>query len=203
MAIKLYDGARSPNARKVRLLAAELEIPIECVRLDFAKGEYRAPTYLEKNPNGKVPTLDDDGFVLWESLAILRYLASKRPERGLAGGDPKQAAIIDQWLFWWTSHPEAALYKLAVEHLIKPFLGQPGKNPDIIGSAEADLARFLPVLDSQLEGHEFVVGGLSLVDFAIGPWLEATDRVGVNLSGYGNITAWLGRLQAKPYWKGT
>src|SRR5262245_58449610 len=138
MALRLYDGSRSPNARKVRLLAAELGLALECVRLDFAKGEYRSEAFLALNPNGKVPTLDDDGFVLWESCAILRYLAGKRPERGLVPLDARGQALVDQWLFWWTAHPEAALLELAAEKLIKPFLGQAGNDPGIIASAEGN-----------------------------------------------------------------
>src|SRR5262245_36852090 len=91
MTITLYDMHASPHARKVRLLAAELGIPLETIARDPRKGETRSPEYLAKNPNGRVPVLEEDGFVLWESLAILRYLAAKRPERALGGGDPKSA----------------------------------------------------------------------------------------------------------------
>src|SRR5262249_12843399 len=89
-----HGGHRWPNARKVRLRAAELDIPLDRVALDFSKGEMRSAEYLAKNPNGKVPTIDDDGFVLFESCAILSYLASKRPERGLVPTDPKERAIL-------------------------------------------------------------------------------------------------------------
>src|SRR5262245_21356656 len=78
MPIKLYNSKVSPYARKVRLIAAELSLPIEKVELDFLKGDPRKPEYLAMNPNGKVPTIDDDGFVLWESIAILKYLAEKK-----------------------------------------------------------------------------------------------------------------------------
>src|SRR3954465_11172659 len=84
MTIKLYGFGRSPNVRKVSLLAAALDIPLTHVTLDFNKREFHSPEYLAKNPNGKIPTIDDDGFILWESAAILRYLAaaaalSRRP----------------------------------------------------------------------------------------------------------------------------
>ncbi len=89
MTITLYDMPESPHARKVRLLAAELGIPLNCVRRDPRIGETRSPDYLAKNPNGKVPTLVEDDFVLWESPAILKYLAAKHPERKLAGADAR------------------------------------------------------------------------------------------------------------------
>jgi glutathione S-transferase len=100
MTITLYDMHDSPHARKVRLLAAELGIPLKTIARDPRKGETRSPEYLAKNPNGRVPVLEEDGFVLWESLAILRYLAAKRPERALGGADPKSEGLVNQWLFW-------------------------------------------------------------------------------------------------------
>ena len=69
MTITLYDMPDSPHARKVRLLAAELGIPLEIIERDPRKGETRSPEYLAKNPNGRVPVLEEDGFVLWESPA--------------------------------------------------------------------------------------------------------------------------------------
>jgi glutathione S-transferase len=202
MTLTLYEGPVSPNARKVRLVAAELGLPLARVALSFAKGEARAPAYLAKNPNGTVPTLDDDGFVLWESAAILRHLAMKRPERGLMPPDPRQAALVDQWLFWWVSQPEAALMRLAWERLIKPYMGQPGNDPSIVADAEANLGRFLPVLDRQLAGGDFVVGPLTVVDFAMAPWLDvAPATLELDFGRYANIGAWLAQMRAKPYWQ--
>jgi glutathione S-transferase len=200
--LTLYEGPLSPNARKVRLIAAELGLPLNRVKLSFVKGETRTADYRAKNPNGTVPTLDDDGFVLWESAAILRRLAAKRPERGLAPGDPDAAARVDQWLCWWISQPEAALMRLAWERLIKPALGQPGNDPAIVADAQAALDRFLPVLDRQLAGRDFIAGPLSIADFAAGPWLDvAPATLQLDLGRYGNIQAWLARLRARPYWQ--
>jgi len=201
MPIKLYDGQRSPHARKVRLLAAELGIALDKVALDFQKGELRSPEYLAKNPNGRIPTIEDDGFVLWESPAILKYLAAKRPERGLAPADAAAQAQIDQWLFWWTADPEAAFSRLIWERRVKPFLGKGGNDPAIIADAQASLDRFLPVLDRQLAGKDYVLGTLSIVDFAIAPVLDIMSFVNVDLGPYANIAAWLERLRARPYWK--
>ena len=201
MPIKLYDSARSPHARKVRLLAAELGIALDRVALDFQKGELRSPEYLAKNPNGRIPTIEDDGFVLWESPAILKYLAAKRTERGLAPADAAAQAQIDQWLFWWTADPEAAFSRLIWERRVKPFLGKGGNDPNIIADAQASFDRFLPVLDRQLAGKDYVLGTLSIVDFAIAPVLDIISFVNVDLGQYANIAAWLERLRARAYWK--
>ncbi len=200
MPIKLYDSKVSPYARKVRLLAAELEIPIEKIPLDFQKGDPQKPKYLALNPNGKVPTIDDDGFVLWESIAILKYLAGKKGR--LVPKDARGQAQADQWMIWWANQPEPAIELLIYEHILKPFFGKPGNDPSIIAEAHDQLGRFLPVLEKQLAGKEYVMGELSVVDFAIAPLLELSQRrLNVDLGKYRGITAWLGRLQAKPYWK--
>ena len=203
MTITLYDVKESPHARKVRLLAAELGIPLRKVPRDPRIGETRSADYLAMNPNGKVPTLEEDGFVLWESPAILKYLAAKHPESGLAGKDAKTQALTDQWLFWWASGPEAAIDALAWELIIKPLvLKQPGNDPGIMADAHARIDRYLPVLDKQLEGRDYVIGPLSIADFAIGPRFDrAPALLNFDIAQYKNIGAWLARLRAKPYWQ--
>jgi glutathione S-transferase len=122
----------------VRLLAAELDIPLHKVPRDPRIGETRSSDYLAKNPNGRIPTLEEDGFVLWESPAILKYLAAKRPERALAGAEPKAQALVDQWICWWVGGPEAAIDAIPWELLIKPkVFNQPGNDPGIIADAHA------------------------------------------------------------------
>ncbi len=200
MPIKLYDSKISPYARKVRLVAAELDIVLEKIPLDFQKGDPQKPEYLALNPNGKVPTLDDDGFVLWESIAILKYLAGKKHR--LLPADARGLAQADQWMFWWATHPEPAIELLLYELVLKPFFGKPGNDASIMREARDLLDRCLPVLDKQLAGKEYALGDLSIVDFAIAPPLELSQRrLNVDLAKYPAITAWLARLQTKPYWK--
>jgi glutathione S-transferase len=203
MTITLYELQPSPHARKVRLLAAELGIPLEKVACDPRIGETRTAEFLAKNPNGRVPTLEEDGFVLWESPAILKYLSAKHPDRGLCGTCPKTEALVDQWICWWIGGAEAAIDALAWEIFVKPkVLNQPGNDPGIMADAHARLDRFLPVLDSQLAGRDYILGPLSVVDFLIGPRLDTAPAVlKFDIGQYRNIAAWLHRLRAKPYWQ--
>ena len=205
MTITLYDMKDSPHARKVRLLAAELGIPLELIARDPRKGETRSEDFLGKNPNGRVPTLVDGDFVLWESPAILKYLAAKHPERGLGGTGANQEALINQWLFWWTGGGEAAMDALNWELFIKPkVLQQGGNDPGIMADAHARIARFLPVLDAQLEGRDHILGDLSIVDFVIGARLDRGPAIlKIDMAPYPNINAWIERLRAKPYWSTT
>lgn len=198
--LKLYSGRRSPNARKVRLLAKELDLPLEIVNPDFAKGELRSAEFLAINPNGKVPVLDDDGFHLWESCAILRYLAEKRPEKNLIPTDAKKRAAMDQWLFWWAAHCEPALLTLVFERLVKPYLKLGDADAALVRAAETELDRYLPILDKQLTDREHIAGDLSIADFAVAPWFESASAVGVSLDNYPNVARWLKALQSRPYW---
>ncbi|HZJ11227.1 MAG TPA: glutathione S-transferase family protein [Methyloceanibacter sp.] len=203
MTIALYDMKDSPHARKVRLFAAELGIPLELIPRDPRKGETRAEDFLAKNPNGRVPTLVEGDFVLWESPAILKYLAAKHPERGLGGADAEQQALIDQWLFWWAGGAEAAMDALNWELFIKPkVLQQGGNDPSIMADAYRRIERFLPVLDAQLEGRDYVIGPLSIADFAIGARLDRGPTIlKLDMTPHKNINAWLERLRAKSYWQ--
>ncbi|MFO0748450.1 MAG: glutathione S-transferase family protein [Myxococcota bacterium] len=200
MTLALYDAPRSNNCRKVRLVAAELGVALDLHRLDFAKGEAQSAEYRAKNPNGKIPTLIDGDFVLWESAAILYYLAARHPEGGLVPSDPRARATLDQWMFWWTAHAEEAFASLNFERRVKQWLGLGTPEPTLIAAAERQLRRFLPILDRQLDGKQHVLHALSLVDFYMAPTLEMAAGLEVDLAPYPHIVAWLARLTARPYW---
>jgi len=173
MTITLYDIHLSPHARKVRLLAAELDIPLNKVTRDPRTGETRTPEYLAKNPNGRVPTLEEDGFVLWESPAILKYLAAKRPQRALCGADPKTQALVDQWMCWWIGGPEAAIDTLAWELIIKPkVFDQPGNDPGIIAARHG--SSHSQIRHEQIRQHRRLAGaaeGKALLEHGIALFL--------------------------------
>ena len=120
--MKLYTNLFSPNARKVHAVAKELGLELETRTVDLRAGEQRTPEYLALNPNGKVPTLVDGDTVLWESNAILCYLAGK--------GDtelwPKSSKRYDilRWMFWESNHLTNAMNRLFGQKFFS------GGNPD-------------------------------------------------------------------------
>ena len=105
--MKLYVLPPSPRAFKVIALKNHLGIECEMQLVDLSKGDQFTPTYIAMNPNSKMPVLEDDGFVLWESNAILLYLASKKPHSGLWPTDPKDQADVVRWLAWESAHLDA------------------------------------------------------------------------------------------------
>src|SRR6202012_5995658 len=106
------DFPFSPNCRKVRAVAYELGIALEHVPVNLVKGEQRAPAFLAKNPNGRVPVLEDGDFVLWESVAILRYFAAKTPGSSLVPSGAREQADMDRWLVWQVAHLSPPLSKV-------------------------------------------------------------------------------------------
>jgi glutathione S-transferase len=111
--MKFYNADFSPNTLRVRAVANELDIELDIIDIDLMMGEHKTEAYLAINPNGKVPTMVDGDFVLWESRAIMRYLASLKPDAGLYPDDNKQRAIIDQWSNWQAIHLGPAMQGLA------------------------------------------------------------------------------------------
>jgi len=198
--MRLYDNGFSSNCRKLRIAAAELELSLELVTVDPFTGAGRTAEYLAKNPMGKVPTLEDDGFVLWESTSICDYLASKRPERALAPVDPRGRADMWRWLSWYSMHIQPWMVTLVAELRFKE---RSGGTPDdgVVEHALRELARFVPVLDAHLTGREYVLDRFSVADICLGVGFESATFATVDLAPFGNIRAWLTRLQQRPRWE--
>jgi glutathione S-transferase len=199
--MKLYDLSLSPNSRKVRAVAAELGVEITVVPVDLQKGDNRTPEFLAKNPNAKCPVLEDDGFVLWESNAILCYLAALRPAKGLLPADPRGRADVDRWLFWQTAHLGPAVAKVVYEKVYKPMRGGGDPDPAVIEAGLVEFKRFAAVLDTCLAGREFVAGRLSVADFALAATLSSREAAGLDIAPYPNLRAWLERVESRESWK--
>jgi glutathione S-transferase len=199
--MKLYNANFSPNALRVRAVAAELGIELDISDVDVMKGETKTESFLAINPNGKVPVLVDGDFALWESRAINRYLASFKSERGLYPDDPKKRAIIDQWSYWQSIHLGPAMQSVAFERLIKSKfdMGEPDENA--IAAKLKDIDQFLPVLDANLVGKDWVAGDLSIVDFAIASTFMFRKGANISLGETPEVTAWIERLEALESWQ--
>jgi glutathione S-transferase len=199
--MKLYNANLSPNALRVRAVANELGIELESIEVDLRKGENKTESYLAMNPNGKVPVLVDGDFVLWESRAINGYLASQRPERGLYPDDAKKRAVIDKWSYWQAIHLGPAMQRVAFERVMKAKFGMGEPDEKAIEGELKDIAQFLPVLDANLADKDWVASDLSIADFAIASTFMYRDRAGISLGETPHVSAWIGRLEARPSWR--
>lgn len=202
--MKLYLTPLSPNVRRVRVTAAVLQIHLQEITLDFAKGEHKHPDYLALNPNGAVPTLVDGDLMLTESRAIMQYLASKKPESGLVPRDEQARADVLRWQFWDASHFSAHLGILTFEKLIKPMLGLGEARQDKIDEACTSLRRFGAVLDERLRGKEYLVGNaLTIADLTIASSLMHAQRTEAPLGNFAHLQSWFSRVSNMEAWKKT
>jgi glutathione S-transferase len=199
--VKLYSTNISNNGKRVRIAAAELGIALEQVPFDFAKGDARSPEYLKISPAGKVPALTDGDFSLFESNAILWYLAAQSESNPLRPAhDARSESDTLRWMFYGASHLDPHIGMLITERFIK---ARRQLQPDehLVAHAVGQLGRFVPVIEQQLAGHEYLTGKFGLADVSLGCTLEIGPVLGYDLSPYPNVRAWLARLAARPSWR--
>ena len=198
--MKLYNTPLSPNGKRARICAAELGLALEDAPIDFARGDARTPDYLALNPMGKVPTLVDGSVVVWESAAILFYLAAKNGPSALWPADVRAQADTLRWLFFCSCHLDPHYSTLFVERFIKPRRQLAG-DEKLAAHAGETLGRFLAVVEQQLSAREFVTGNFGLADIALACTIELSPTVQHDLSPYPQLRAWIARCQSRPTWR--
>jgi glutathione S-transferase len=202
--MKLYVMPPSPRAFKVIALKNHLGIECETQFVDLGKGDQLKPEYVAMNPNKKMPMLEDDGFVLWESNAILFYLASKKPEHRLLPSDLRRQADVIRWLAWESAHWDAeSLGMVGYEKVSRVVLHRAGPaDPAFIARGEENFARFGEVLNTSLKGRKWLVGETpTIAEFAIGAWIPAASRLDLPIAKYPQIVRWYEGLAALPGWR--
>ena len=125
--MRLHTFVGSPNGRKVEAVINHLDLTVEIDYRDIFEGGLGAPDYLALNPNAMAPTLVDGSFVLWESTAIMQYLADKVGGEALFPRDPRRRADIVRWQCWELAHFNRAFGTIVLEVLVNPNLGQIGR----------------------------------------------------------------------------
>jgi glutathione S-transferase len=205
MTIDLYVFPPSPRAFKVMALANHLGLDPGIRMLDLLKGEQKTPQYAALNPNMRMPTCKDGDYVLWESNAIMQYLASKKPDSGLLPRDERGRLDVTRWQFWDLAHWDPNCATFLFENILKPVVLKTG-DPDQAALAKgAELFhRSAAVLDGQLEGKAWVTGDkLTIADFSLGAPLNYAEMAHLPLEPYGEIRRWFAALAALPAWQRT
>src|SRR5260370_17423078 len=194
--MKLHIAPPSPRAIKVVALKNFLNLDCEIRVLDFSKGDHTAPEFAALNPNKVMPVLEDDGFVLWESNAILQYLAAKKPERGLWPSDPKRQSDVLRWMSWEGAHwAPSACGILITENLLKRIFGGGDPDPAEIARGESEFHRFGGVLDGCLKGSKWLTGDdLTIADYSVGAWMAGAQLAQYPLAKDTEINRWHGAL---------
>jgi len=191
--IELYTAA-TPNGWKVSIALEEMALPYQVVHLDLGQLEQKQEDYLKLNPNGRIPTIvdkDNDDFVVFESGAILLYLA-ERTGRFLPA-EAKARSVVVQWLMFQMGG-------------IGPMQGQanvfyryaPEKIDYAINRYQKECRRLFEVLDQRLAQHQFLAGEYSIADIATWPWVQGYEWSGVTIDGLPHLARWLEEVGARP-----
>jgi glutathione S-transferase len=202
--MKLYGFPPSPNTWKVRAVAHQLGIALELALIDLSKGQQRTPDYLALNPTGRTPTLVDGDLKLWESTAIMQYLASQRPN-SLWPDNPRKRADIMRWQSWQLQHwSTEACAPLIFQRLVKTLMSLGAPDPAIVEKATAALEREAAVLDAHLARQPYLVGGeLTLADFSTVAPLAYSKEAQMPIEPYRHIREWSARILGMPCWRET
>lgn len=191
--IELFT-ASTPNGHKASVALEELGLEYTVRPISFEKKEQKEPWYLELNPNGRIPTIvdrDNDHFPVFESGAILIYLAEKTGR--LMPSDAKGRSRVLQWLMFQMGG-------------VGPMMGQanvfyryaPERIPYAIDRYQRESRRLLEVLDTQLKDNEFLAGDYSIADIANWCWARTHKWSGVSIDGLPHLARWIGAIAQRP-----
>lgn len=200
--MKLYGFPPSPNTWKVRAVAAHIGVPLETVFVDLTKP--RSPDYLAINPSGRTPTLVDGDFKLWESTAIMQYIAS-RSANALWPNDARSRAEIIGWQSWQLAHwSKEGCEPLIFQRLVKKFLNLGPPDEAILAKGTECFNREARLLDAHLSRSPYLVGTeVTLADFAVAAPLFYAKEAELPLAPYARVQDWFGRVSALPAWRDT
>jgi len=198
----LWGRANSSNVMKVICLLEELRLPYERIDVGGPFGRTTTPEYIAMNPNSVVPTLQEDGFTLWESNVILRYLcATNAPGNPLWPDDARSRANIDRWMDWvqtTLNRPQTVVF----QGLIRT---APEKRDNAaIEAAAAELGRLYGILDAELAKHgdDYIAGPqYTLADIAIGPHVHRWFNFSLPRPELPHLHAWYQRLLTRPVYR--
>jgi glutathione S-transferase len=204
MTIRIHAFPLSPRAFKVLAFANHIGVPYEFVLCDLTKGAQRSPEFTRLNLNQRMPVLEEDGWSLWESNAIIQYLATKKPELNLLPKDERGRADVARWMFWESAHWDSACAILVFERFVKQAFGRGAADPVEVEKGLAQFNRAAKVLDEHLKGREFLCGDrLTVADFSVGAALIMAEKAQFPLEPYGEIRRWYASLSALPAWQKT
>lgn len=198
--MKLYYF-KTPNPRKPCAVAKYLGSPVDYVHVDLTKGEQQNPDFLAVNPNGKVPALHDGDVRLWESHAIMVYLATKAGSDLWPTDGMKQVEII-KWLNWDTAHFSRHAGRMLWENFVKPIFTGGETNADEVEEAAGFFKQFAGVLEDHLKGRDYIVGdALTIADFGVAAFIPMADEAKLPLDGFSEIARWHGRMNEIEAWR--
>lgn len=190
--IKLYRNPKSGHCHRVELMLSLLDLPYETIDLDMANGAHKAPEFLKISPIGLVPAIDDGGYTLADSNAILIYLVrTYATGSDWLPGDAKQAAEVQRWLTVAADN----IYSGPASARLVTLFGAPLDH----GAAVRKAHDLFKVMETHLAGRDWLAtGAITVADVAAYSYIAHAPEGGVDLAPYPNIRGWLARVEALP-----
>jgi glutathione S-transferase len=198
--LKIWGRVNSTNVRKALWIAQELGLPYESIDAGGAFGLVDGPEYRAKNPNGRIPMIEDGDFVLWESNAIVRYLAARHaPDSALYPADPQQRAVADKWMDWTTSS-----FAEPFRHVFWGVLRTPAEQQDWvqINGAIKTVQSLLVMVDEALTQQPYLSGAeFGMGDIPLGSFIYAWFEMPIERPSMPHLESWYERLKARPAYR--
>lgn len=193
--LKLYDHPLSGNCYKVRLLLSHLGVPYERITVDIFKGENKTEEFKKLNPNLKIPVIIDGDLVLWESNAIVLYLAKKYSPNPYYTEEISTFGLICQWLIFGKSSIDP---NLAVARFLTRFANEEVRDSHILKRCQELGHLVLKILNDHFENNEFLVNSYSIADIACFPYVDKAEEGGISLSSFPPVRNWCERIYSQP-----
>ncbi len=196
---KLYF-AETMNSYKTCAVARYVGLDVDFRRVDLKKGEQRAPEFLAINPNGKAPALVDGDRSLWESNAIICYLAMKA-DSDIWPRDERQVEIV-KWFNWSADHFSRFAGQLYFENIIRAEFGIGQPDPDAVKEATGYVRRYAGILNDHLTDRRYLLDDqLTVADFVVATTLPYASRAGIPIDEFPAVGSWHNRLMELPAWR--
>ena len=196
MSLRIWGRMSSINVQKVVWTARELGLAFERIDAGGAFGGNRTPEYLRMNPNGKIPVIDDDGFVLWESNAIVRYLAARHGSGTLWPNDLRQRADADRWMDWHATELMPAM-RNAFMQMIRT--APESRSQQLIDESNAATEPLMAILEEHLAGRHYLCAQqFTVADIAVGASVHRWFGLPQPHAPRANVQAWYRRLMTRP-----
>ncbi|MBL6600787.1 MAG: glutathione S-transferase family protein [Alphaproteobacteria bacterium] len=190
--LTIHGRNNSSNVQKVVWALNEMKVPYERTDAGGAFGIVNTPDYLAMNPNARVPTMDEDGFILWESNAIVRYLANKHDKGGLCPSDPRQHADADRWMDWQQTTLGPTMTPIFWNLVRTP---EPDRDMKLVESSKTAMVGLGKIIDDALNGRAFLAGdGFTMADIPAAIQIYRWVALVEDRPSLPNLEAWYDRL---------
>ena len=195
--LRIWGRTNSVNVKKALWCVEELGLPCERADAGMQFGVVNTPEYRALNPNGLVPTMDEDGFILWESHSIVRYLSAKHGKGVLWPMDERTRATANQWMDWAFTFQSSV--RDAFWHLIRTPAGK--RDMKAVEASRVKSGQMATILDAALADRLYLAGPFTMGEIPIGCEVQRWIRLPMERPRLPNLEAWFERLCARPAFK--